>query len=272
MYKIKDDEIDFILEDIAKRGVVTEDVRYNILDHVCCIIENEIEDGMDFKECYRNTISKFYRNELREIEEETQKLLTFKHYYAMKRTLKISAITSIILIIFGIIFKSMHWPGAGVLIVLGVAFFSLIFIPLNILFKFQDDKEKGNRIITVIGLLAVSVAMLGTLFKLMHWPTANILMFSSLLVFTLVFIPMYFIVKYRNPETKFTAIINTAYMIGAAGMLFALTNLGYSKKNFEKNVIEVRNGDTTHYFKKITDYEEIEILNGDTTLYTRSVN
>lgn len=170
-----------------------------------------------------------------EIEEETQKLLTFKHYYAMKRTLKISGITSIILIIMGITFKSMHWTGAGVMIVLGLAFFSLIFIPLNIVLKFQDDKEKSNRAILTIGMLAASVATIGVLFKIMYWPYANMLMFSSLLVFTIIFIPIYFIIKYKDPESKFNAIINTTFMIGAAGMLFALINLGHSKKTKTHN-------------------------------------
>ena len=267
MYNLSDDQIDFVLDDIEKKGIVTEDVRNNILDHVCCIIENEMLDGMNFKKVYENTIAKFYLKELSEIEEETQKLLTFKHYYAMKRTLKISGIISIILIILGIIFKSMHWPGAGVIIVLGLVFFSLVFIPLNIVLKFQDDKESSNRLIMTIGMLATSAASLGVLFKLMHWPYANVLMFSSLLVFMLVFIPIYFIVRYKDPEPKFSAIINTTFMIGAAGMLFALFNFGYSKKTIEKKKIEIHE-EGSHHNKVV---EEIEIENGDTVHYSKKI-
>ena len=137
MYSISDDQVDFILDDIERRGVVTEDVRYNILDHVCCIIENEMTSESNFKEFYRNTITQFYEKELCEIEEETQILLTFKHYHAMKRTLKISGITSIILMILGITFKAQHLMGAGIMMVLGLVIFSLIFIPLNIILKFK---------------------------------------------------------------------------------------------------------------------------------------
>lgn len=240
MHKVRDDEVDFILDDIAKRGVTTEDVRYNILDHVCCIIENEMSDEMDFNEFYRHTIARFYRKELGEIEEETQQLLTFKHFYAMKKTVKISGVTSIILILLGVIFKAMHWPGAGIAIVLGLGFFSLIFIPLNIVLKFKDNKEKSNPLIMTVGMLTASTATIGVLFKIMHWPYANILMFSSLLVFMIVFIPIYFIINYRNPDTKFNTIINTTFMIGAAGMLFALINLSPSKhsdvQKTQKNV------------------------------------
>lgn len=238
MHKITDTQVDFILDDIERRGVITEDVRYNILDHVCCIIENEMDSDMNFNEFYRNTIARFYKKELGEIEEETQVLLTFKNYYAMKRTLKISGITSIILIMLGVTFKSMHWPGAGIMVVLGLAFFSLIFIPLNIILKFKDDKAKNNRLIMTVGLLTASAATIGVLFKIMHWPMANIIMFSSLLVFMIVFIPIYFIVKYRDPESRFNAIINTTFMVGAAGMLFALINLHPSHKTEVSDQIE----------------------------------
>jgi len=225
MYNLTENQVDFILDDIEKKGVVTEDVRYNILDHVCCIIENEMDHGMNFNEFYRDTIARFYRKELGEIEEETQILLTFKNYYAMKRTLKISGITSIIFILICVIFKTMHWPGAGFAVVFGLTFFSLIFIPLNIVLKYKDNKEKSNRLIMTVGMLTASAATIGVLFKIMHWPKANIIMFSSLLIFMLIFIPIYFIVKYRDPESRFNAIINTTFMVGAAGMLFALINL-----------------------------------------------
>lgn len=226
MYNVTDEQVDFILNDIEKKGIVTEDVRYNILDHVCCIIENEMNSEMDFFEFYRDTIARFYRKELGEIEAETQLLLTFKNYYAMKRILKISGIISIILMLMGATFKMMHWPGAGIMLILGFVFFSLVFIPLNIVLKFVDDKERSNRIIMTIGMLTASIATLGVLFKIMHYSLANVFMLSSLLVFVTIFIPVYFIVNFKNPETKFNAIINTTFMVGAAGMLFALVNLG----------------------------------------------
>lgn len=245
MHRITDDEVDFILDDIGKRGVTTEGVKYNILDHVCCIIENEMSDEMNFNEFYRHTIARFYRRELGEIEEETQQLLTFKHFYAMKKTVKISGIIAITLILLGILFKAMHWPGASMAIVLGLSFFSLIFIPLNIVLKFKDNKEKSNPLIMTIGMLTASTATIGVLFKIMHWPYANMLMFSSLLVFMIVFIPIYFIINYRNPDTKFNAIINTTFMLGGAGMLFALINFGHDRKQEQPQQQKVEIHQTT---------------------------
>ncbi|MBL1281387.1 MAG: hypothetical protein COA33_014000 [Fluviicola sp.] len=242
MRSITDDEIDFILADIERKGIVTEDVRYNILDHVCCIIENELPQNGNFKEFYRNTIARFYKKELLEIERETENLLTFKYYFAMKRTLKIIGLLSVIFILLGAVFKAMHWPGAGVIIVSGFFFFCFIFIPLNIILTFRDDKKATNRLVITLGMILTTTGIFGLLFKVMHWPLANILFQGSLAVFGLVFIPLYFFIKTRNPETKFNAIINTTFMVAAAGMLFTLLQLrpSHHTENKEKMMIETQ--------------------------------
>lgn len=255
MYSISDEQIDFIYDDIAKKGIDTEDVRDNILDHVCCIIEQEMKDDEDFHEFYRNTIARFYKSDLAEIEEETRQLITFKYYYAMKRTLKIVGIVSVVLIIAGSILKSQHLPGAGITMVSGFVFFSLLFIPLLIIMKFRDDKATKNRIVVTLGMILTLTGTLGLMMKFMHWPFANYLFFGSLALFGLVFIPIYFFVRYKDPELKFNTAINTVFMIAAAGMLFALTNLGYSK-SYENNL------KTAHKIQ-LDNIAQIEAANSD---------
>lgn len=228
MYSITDEQVDFIHDDITRRGVITEDVRDNILDHVCCIIEYEMTTEKDFYEFYENTIARFYRKELREIEDETRDLITFKYYYAMKRTLKITGATSGLLILVGSVFKVLHLPGAGVALVLGLALFSLVFLPLNAVLKFRDEKGEKNRLLLSVGMLIMAVACIGILFKIMHWPFANILIQGSIIAFIVFYVPTYFFTRLRNPETKFNGSINTIFMIAVCGMLFALTNNKYS--------------------------------------------
>ncbi|WP_035843498.1 APC family permease [Crocinitomix catalasitica] len=235
MPKITDTEVDFILDDITRRGIETEDVRYNILDHVCCIIENEMPFEMDFYKCYEDTIARFYKKDLAEIELETRDLITFKYYYAMKRTLKITGFVSIVLILIGSILKFQHLPGAGVCLFSGLIFFSLIFLPLNIIMKFRDDKEKSSRLIMTLGMVLAITGSLGVIFKVMHWPWANILFYGSFLAFFAVFIPVFFITRYRNVDTRFNAIVQSTFMVAACGMLFALVNLGPSV-NIETSV------------------------------------
>ena len=85
MYQLSDQQLDWMLDDIRRRGIETEDLQVNLLDHISCIIENELEENGDFGQFYSTVITRFYKRELMEVEEETQSLLLFKNYYAMKK-------------------------------------------------------------------------------------------------------------------------------------------------------------------------------------------
>lgn len=95
MYRVSDEQIEFILDDIKKRGIEMEDLQLNLLDHICCILERELKETDDFNEKYNETIKQFFKSELWEIEEETIGLLYFKNYYKMKRFLYILLVLSI---------------------------------------------------------------------------------------------------------------------------------------------------------------------------------
>src|SRR5579859_3162282 len=70
MYHLTDQQIDFILDDIRAEGITMEDLQQNLLDHACILIEENLEEGGDFMAYYTSTIRSFYRQELRELEEE----------------------------------------------------------------------------------------------------------------------------------------------------------------------------------------------------------
>src|SRR5688572_12103790 len=105
MYCISDEQIEYILSDIRRRGVETEDLQLNLLDHICCIIEQNLEDNNDFEGFYVRTIPLFYKQQLSELEEETTNLLTFKNYYAMKKIMIVSGTFAVTAFITGSTFK-----------------------------------------------------------------------------------------------------------------------------------------------------------------------
>lgn len=225
MYKVTDEQIDFILDNIRANGIVIEDLQNNLLDHICCIVENEMPEGEDFYKFYERIVPRFFKKELKEIEEETTNLLTFKNYYAMKNTVKISGTISGILILLGAIFKTMHWPGAGIMIVLGGLFFSLVFLPLMIVLKFKDDESKTDKWVFAFGFLMAMGAATGIVFKVMHWPYANFLMRWSVTFFLFGYIPLYYFTRIRRAELGFNTTINTVLMMACGGMMYALFNL-----------------------------------------------
>ncbi len=72
MYCLSDQEVDFILKDIITRGIITEGIQQNLLDHICTMIEQDLEQNGDFKEFYFSIIKTFYRHDLSEIEKEAR--------------------------------------------------------------------------------------------------------------------------------------------------------------------------------------------------------
>jgi hypothetical protein len=225
MYSLSDKQIDFILNDISARGVETEDLQLNLLDHICCIVENELEENGDFEQFYSKTISRFYKKELKELEDETQLLLTFKHYYAMKKTMIISGVTSVTLFLAGSFFKIMHWPGASALLVLGIATLSLLFLPLLFMLKSKEVEKGRDKLIIAAAVLVGILYSLSTLFAVMHWPGRTPLWILTTSVSMFVLIPLYFFRGIKNPETKINTIVTTILLIGGTGLLFTMINI-----------------------------------------------
>ena len=222
MYCLNEKQIDFILDDIRRNGVELEDLQSNLLDHICCIIEQELEENGDFEQFYFSTIKKFYKNELREIEEETISLLTFKNYYVMKKTMLVSGVISASLLTLGIILKFLHMPGAAVGIVLGIGGMSFVFLPLLFLLKIKEQKETKNKVLIGLGTFAGIIMTLGILFKIMFWPGANMMALTSLLILLFVFLPVYFFTGFRNPETKVNTVVSSILILTGCGLFLTL--------------------------------------------------
>ena len=236
MYTLSDTQIDFILNDIRRNGVELEDLRSNLLDHICCIIEQNLEDNGDFEQFYFSTRKMFYKHHLKEIEEETISLMTYKNYYMMKKIMIISGIVSVALMTIGIVLKFQHWPGAGACIVLGVSIISLVFLPLMFLLKIKEQNQLKDKALTGLGTLSAICLTLGVLFKVMHWPGANMLSIIALAFLMFLYLPVYFFSGMRNPDTKTNTIVNAVLIITACGLILTLVRSPQGTKIMEAQI------------------------------------
>jgi hypothetical protein len=230
MIVLSEEQVSFILDDIKRNGIELEELQLNLLDHICCIIENEMKPGQDFYEFYRKIIPRFFKRELGEIQEETDLLLTFKHYYTMKKVMLYSGTFAAILVVAGSIFKAMHWPGASPLFLLSVFTLSFIFLPILFLLKSKEAKVKREKVVLGIATVLGILMSIGTLFRVMHWPGARIIWLGSLAILFFIFLPIYFFGGIRNPETKINTIVSSVLILFAGGLLFLLTSLRSSQQ------------------------------------------
>lgn len=220
---IKDEHIEYILNDISNRGVAFNDLKENILDHVCCIIESEMPADADFHAFYEEVIPRFFNNDLKEIQKETDYLLSSRYIDALTIVLKISGFSSVVILMLGMYYKLSHLQGTGVLLLIGVVLFSLIFLPVLILLKIKDKDLKTNKLIVIVGFLLAFMASVSCLFKIMQWPWATLLREISTIVFLVLFVPLYYFSTSNFPEKKLTGLINTIIMLVIGLLLFGMT-------------------------------------------------
>lgn len=245
MIVLNEEQVQYILRDLEKQGIALEELRFSLLDHICCVLEEELDDPDAFRSHYEKVLPRFFKRELSEIQKETDLLIRFKHYYAMKRTMIISAEITAFTFIAGAFFKIMHWPGASALILLSIVTLCFVFLPILFLFKTKETQSKRDRITIAVATVFGIAISLATLFKLMHWPGANMMWISSLGLLFFIFLPLFFFSGIRKPETKLNTIISSVLILVAIGLLFALTQLrstkwtDYSETNADIQHIEL---------------------------------
>lgn len=237
MYIINDQQMDFILNDIRRRGIKLESLQQNLLDHVCILIENNLEENGDFEHFYSSVIKDFYQHELREIEEETLFLLTLTNNHPMKKAMIISGTFSITAFAGGAFCKVMESHLTDFLLFLAFLSFVFLFIPLTVLVKIKEKIASRDRLTLVSGVIAGLLYFFCMLLKDPglpkfldpRWPHMDIiwlgLWLTGLAIALFIFIPAYFFSGIRKPETKTNTIVISIFLVAFIGIQFTFTNL-----------------------------------------------
>lgn len=214
-------EIELLIE---ARGVEMKELSYDLVDHICCMIEEKMESGKSYTSALEESMASFGKKGIRQIQEETTFLLT-KNILAMRKTMHITGITAATLLLLGSIFKIQHWPGAAVIYVLGAVSLCLLFMPLFLIVRIKEKPGKLTTISNILGVLGGISLCFGILFKIMHWPFANILMNFGGFFLILVFLPIYLYNGYKTKQLKTKTIVPVIIAIAGFSLMFSLIKL-----------------------------------------------
>lgn len=213
--------IDQITRDISGEEISFSHLLEDLIDHVCCDVENEMQNGLSFSEAYRNVKQKMGSRRLKEIQEETLYAVDTKYRF-MKNTMKISGVAGTVLFGFAALFKIQHWPLAGILMTFGALVLALIFLPsaLNVLWK--ETHNTKRLFLFISAFFAGILFIIGTLFKIQHWPMAGAILTLSALSGILFFIPALALSRLKDQENKPK---RPVYILGAAGTVLYVAGL-----------------------------------------------
>ena len=227
MAELTQKEIRRLIREIEKQGLTYTELQQELLDHLCCDVEAEMEEGLEFVKALEKVKKGMGEDRIREIQEETLLLINQK-YRIMKKLMYILGIIAPSLLIIGTLFKTQHWPGAGVLIVLSLFLLGAIYLPVFISVRIRDNRKAGkpvNMAMHIIGMIAGIIFIAGAMFKIQHWPGASVMIVLSTAVTVLVFIPLLFIQAIRDKERQvqnFTVLIFVLCFVAITFMMYAL--------------------------------------------------
>lgn len=292
MQQLKLSDIELIRLEISRQRVTYSHLLDDLVDHVCCDVEAQMDKGLSFKQAFENVRSDVGVNRFKKIQEETLMLID-KKYKSMKILMKIfgvlspsllavaalfkiqhwpgasimlvlgffflcffflpsavyvlnaenktdkkhlfmklSGLISSVVFLLGILFKVMHWPGAGVALAVGLAALGSIFLPSLIFSKIRDDNGEGKRAAYLVGLFAGIFYIAGFLFKIMHWPGAGVAIVIALILFAAVFMPLFVVANYKN-ETH----VSGHYIFLITASMMAILFISFMALTVSKDVL-----------------------------------
>ncbi|MFC2124601.1 hypothetical protein ACFLU5_07295 [Bacteroidota bacterium] len=228
MSKLTDEQIDFIYDQVNNSQIDSIELKEDLIDHFCCVIEDYIKQGKSFEESYEKAYQIVCPNGFDEIYQETILLLTSKNIIIMKKLLFLIGFVTTVFLTTSFMFKALHFPGAGVL--LGLSAIVLIFVLLPLLFLYFYKKEFSKYISYkmkyIFGYLGVALALTGLVVYVLHWPGYDLLFLLSVVVIDFGFLPFLFYRMHKisgekkNPEHKSDKL---TYIFGYLGVALFLT-------------------------------------------------
>ncbi len=139
--------------------------------------------------------------------------------------LVISAFFAGMLFIVGTLFKIQHWPMAGIILTLAATFGILFFIPALALSRFLDQENKDKRIAYILGALGTILFVAGMLFKIQHWPLANISIVMGIILLVILALPMFTWLTWKSEShisPKFIFFVISLLLIVVPGAMITL--------------------------------------------------
>jgi hypothetical protein len=213
--------IDQIVHDVRSQEINFSHLLDDLIDHVCCDVEDEMRRGLNFQEAYSRVRQKMGKRGLKEIQQDTLFAVDTK-YRQMKTLMKISGVAGTILMGFSSLFKIQHWPGASILMTLGAITLIFAFLPSALSVLWKETHSTKRVFLFISAFIAGATFITGTLFKINHWPGAGFMLIIGAISGVLLFIPALLVNRLNDPENKAK---RPALILGALGVIFYILGL-----------------------------------------------
>ncbi len=224
MVQLDNKQVEIIHDLLVEKGITYEALHIDLLDHICCMVEENMDNGLDFGQSLTLSISTFGVSNIYQIQENTIYLLTLK-LNKMKKVVGISGIISALFVILGVFFKMQHWPGAGVLLVTGLVLTALFVFPTMAYLDVKNGQSTIHKLHSLSGYVSAILLSMATLVKIMHWPGFFELYYPGVFLLLFVFLPLHTWKNYKIAENKILAFAKSLLIFAGVLVFWGLLHL-----------------------------------------------
>jgi hypothetical protein len=153
----------------------------------------------------------------------------------MKKFIYISGIVIINIFVFGALFKIMHWPGANILIALGLGSFCIGFLPLAFIQSYKGNGKKYKSLY-IAGFICAFITFIGAMFKIEHWQGAGWFLMVGIPLPFLYFLPVYIYHQNKAKETSAVNLLGVMFLMVYVAIFTSILALSVSRDILESFV------------------------------------
>ncbi|MGB3466976.1 MAG: hypothetical protein WBA74_16975 [Cyclobacteriaceae bacterium] len=198
--RLSEEQEEYIRKYVDGHDLKLKSLRDDIIDHICCVLENELEKNESFDEVFQDAVAELAPHGIFDLQNKTFYLLNSKRIKLMKKLTYLTGFIGSVSLTGGATFKLLHLPGANELFMIGYLIFLLVFIPLLAFdrLKVAIDTNRFDKWKLILGVIS-SVAMgLAGIFKVFHLQGADTLLMAGIIIFATGFLPFLFFNMYKR--------------------------------------------------------------------------
>ncbi|HUX58844.1 MAG TPA: hypothetical protein VMV77_17870 [Bacteroidales bacterium] len=205
----------------------------------------------------------------------------------MKQKIYIVGLVTTLLVFIGTIFKVNHFPGAGIMLTLGLLGLVFLFLPLALISHYRSDDSNKSKILYIVTWVTCFVVFISMLFKIQHWPFASILLTIALPLPYVLFLPVFLNVTSKNKNFNIYNTVAVLLLLAINSIFAALLALNVAKDRIDDSYDLANNYDRVEavlnqlpaagsvqpldkqiddVLQIINEYQEIILKEGESTL------
>ncbi|MEO1052408.1 MAG: hypothetical protein AAFX87_17385 [Bacteroidota bacterium] len=198
--RLTEEQENVVRQRVESQGMRIETLHEDVIDHLCCVIESQLNKGKPFEALLDEAIQDLAPNGLMEIERTTIFLLNAKRIIIMKKLMYTFGFLGAVTLTAGVTFKLLHIPFGGELFIIGFLTLLLLFVPLLAFdrYKVAISKAISERLKIILGAMAAIITGMSGVFKLMHLQGVEMLLLLGAFVFAFGFLPFLFFNMYKR--------------------------------------------------------------------------